>query len=37
METYASLNLSLTQKLALADYLNGKNMTKEISHMLGLL
>ena len=34
MEAYASLNLSLTQKLAIADTLNGKHMTKEMCRML---
>lgn len=34
MEAYASLNLSLTQKLAIADTLNGKFMTKEMCRML---
>ncbi len=34
MEAYASLNLSLTQKLAIADSLNGKHMTKEMCRML---
>ena len=36
MEAYASLNLSLTQKLALADTLNGKYMTKEMCRMLNV-
>lgn len=36
MEAYASLNLSLTQKLALADTLNGKHMTKEMCRMLDI-
>lgn len=34
MEAYASLNLSLTQKLAIADTLNGKHMRKEMCRML---
>lgn len=34
LEAYASLNLSLTQKLAIADTLNGKFMTKEMCRML---
>ena len=34
MEAYASLNLSLTQKLAIADTLNGKHLTKEMCRML---
>ncbi len=34
MEAYASLNLSLTQKLAIADKLNGKHTTKEMCRML---
>ena len=34
MEAYTSLNLSLTQKLEIADKLNGKYMTKEMCRIL---
>ncbi len=36
MEAYASLNLTLTQKLSIADKLNGKHMTKEMCRMLDI-